>query len=38
MSFEELALDIKNYIDIHKLNNIILLGHSFGGRNIFGYL
>ena len=37
MSYPELALDIKNYIDSNNLSNVVLMGHSFGGRNIFGY-
>ena len=38
MTFEELGYDLRKFIDSNKLNNLILMGHSFGGRKIFGYL
>jgi len=31
-SYEEMAEDLKNYCEEHKLQNIILLGHSMGGK------
>jgi esterase len=31
-SYEIMAQDIKEYCDAHKLQNIILLGHSMGGK------
>jgi abhydrolase domain-containing protein 11 len=38
MTFDDLALDLKHFIDITQLKDLVLLGHSYGGRNIFGYL
>jgi len=32
MNYEVLAMDIFDYCQIHKLKNIILLGHSMGGK------
>lgn len=31
-NYEVMAEDLKNYCDAHKLKNIILLGHSMGGK------
>ncbi|WNH11058.1 alpha/beta fold hydrolase [Thalassobellus suaedae] len=31
-NYEVLVEDLKNYCDAHKLNNIVLLGHSMGGK------
>ena len=38
MSFEELGLDLKEFIDLHALKNVVLMGHSFGARNVWAYL
>tara|TARA_R100001369_G_scaffold954_1_gene3008 strand:+ start:29075 stop:29839 length:765 start_codon:yes stop_codon:yes gene_type:complete len=32
MNYEVMSQDIKNYCDTHNLKNIILLGHSMGGK------
>lgn len=31
-SYQDMANDVKNYCDFHKLENILLLGHSMGGK------
>ncbi|CAK87697.1 unnamed protein product (macronuclear) [Paramecium tetraurelia] len=38
MSYEEMANDLKHFILDHNLQNVVLLGHSMGGRIIFSYL
>ncbi|CAD8198959.1 unnamed protein product [Paramecium pentaurelia] len=38
MSYEEMAYDLKHFIVNHNLDNVVLLGHSMGGRIIFSYL
>jgi pimeloyl-ACP methyl ester carboxylesterase len=38
MTFEELGLDLKHFIETNQLSNVVLLGHSFGARNIWAYL
>lgn len=38
MSYEEMANDLKHFIHDHNLQNVVLLGHSMGGRIIFSYL
>tara|TARA_R100000935_G_scaffold36685_1_gene57684 strand:+ start:699 stop:1463 length:765 start_codon:yes stop_codon:yes gene_type:complete len=32
MSYKDMSQDVKEYCDLHKLKNIILLGHSMGGK------
>ncbi|CAD8187057.1 unnamed protein product [Paramecium octaurelia] len=38
MSYEEMACDLRHFIANHHLDNVVLLGHSMGGRIIFSYL
>ncbi|CAD8191988.1 unnamed protein product [Paramecium octaurelia] len=38
MSYEEMGNDLKHFIHDHNLQNVVLLGHSMGGRIIFSYL
>lgn len=33
-----MANDLHHFIITHNLNNVILMGHSMGGRVIFSYL
>ena len=33
-----MACDLKHFIVNHNLENVVLLGHSMGGRIIFSYL
>ncbi len=37
-SYELMAIDLKKYIDFHKLENCILLGHSMGGKTAMQFV
>lgn len=38
MSLNEMADDLREYIDNHTLDNLIILGHSLGGRVLFKFM